>query len=109
MPISEAEFQRQVLQLAKLCGWRRAHFRPGLTQSGRWVTPVQGDGQGFPDLVLVHPGRGLLLFVELKTDKGRETTEQRAWLEALARAGARAETWRPRDWPHIERVLKGEA
>jgi hypothetical protein len=40
--ISEREFTSQVLCLAKLCGWRRAHFRPAMTQSGNWVTAMSG-------------------------------------------------------------------
>jgi hypothetical protein len=49
-PITEAAFLRQVLDLAKLRGWRTAHFRPAQTSRG-WRTAVQGDGAGFPDLV----------------------------------------------------------
>jgi hypothetical protein len=51
--ITEAEFLAQVLQLAKLCGWLTAHFRPAKTAHG-WRTAVQGDGAGWPDLVLLR-------------------------------------------------------
>lgn len=101
-PISEAEFQRQVIQFARLRGWRTAHFRPGLTRAGRWATAVQGDGAGFPDLVLV---RDRVLFAELKVRGRLPTAEQVAWLKALQSAGAEAYLWRETDWPEIEKVL----
>ena len=67
-------------------GWRCAHFRPARTVHG-WRTAVQGDGKGFPDWVLVHD-RGGVVFVELKTSRGKLTPAQEAWGEALIRAGA---------------------
>ena len=94
--MSEKEFQSQIIQLAKLCGWLTHHH-----YDSRRSTP------GFPDLVLVHAKRGLLLFVELKTDTGRVTTEQRYWLDSLLAAGQDARLWRPRDWSAIVTILRG--
>ena len=102
-PITEREFQSQVIQLAKLCGWRVAHFRPARVMvNGKetWRTPCEGDAAGFPDLVLAK--RGLVWFFELKTDSGKVSDEQRAWLDATG-----GSVWRPSDWPLIERFLKG--
>jgi len=67
---------------------------------------------GFPDLVLVHPRRGLILFIELKTDTNYPTTEQRLWLAGLCSAthncpNILVEVWRPRDWTHIVQTLGG--
>lgn len=107
--MNEADFQRAVIQAARTLGWMVAHFRPALTRSGRWATPVQGDGAGFPDLVLVDVrGAGGVLYRELKADAGRLSPGQRAWLDALAKAGADAAVWRPRDWPVIEATLRRE-
>ncbi len=39
--VLESLFQSQVLQLAGLLRWRRAHFRPGLNRRGEWQTAVQ--------------------------------------------------------------------
>ncbi len=103
---TEEEFLRQVIELARVFGWRTAHFRPAMTASGRWVTAVQGNGKGFPDLVLVRGDR--ILFVELKTDVGRLTNEQADWLSALKAAGAAVYLWRPADWEQIVATLKGE-
>ncbi|HZZ80966.1 MAG TPA: hypothetical protein VFE62_20865 [Gemmataceae bacterium] len=99
---TEASFTRTVLQLAKVRGWRCAHFRAALTKKG-WRTPVQGDGAGFPDLILV---KGCwLIAAELKVGKNEPRPEQTAWLEAFASTGAFAYCWRPEDWDEIEAIL----
>jgi hypothetical protein len=95
MSLSEADFQRRVMDTARLAGWMVAHFRPAQTQRGRWVTPMAGD-KGFPDLVLAREGR--LLLAELKTDTGKPTAEQQAWLAEL---GAHGRLWRPRNWEAV--------
>lgn len=101
--MSEAELQRAVIECARALGWRVAHFRPAQTRAGRWVTPVSADGAGFPDLVLAR--NGVVLFVELKTEKGRMSDEQAKWRLALPAMFL----WRPADWVsgHVERVLRG--
>ena len=104
-PLSEAAFTRQVLELARLRGWRTFHVRPARTRKG-WRTPVQGDGTGFPDLVLVRYKTEELLFVELKAEKGKMRVEQLHWTVDLRLAGQRVYVWRPSDWPQIEEVLE---
>jgi hypothetical protein len=97
--VTECKFLAQVLQLAKLYGWKTFHCRPARTANS-WRTPVQGDGKGFPDLVLVKGDR--LLFAELKASKGRTTLEQDDWLAALgAVPGVSVHLWRPEDWGAI--------
>lgn len=100
--IPEAEFTRQVIQYARLHGWRCAHFRPGRTKDG-WRTPVQGDGKGFPDLFLVRNGRAVA--AELKAGRGKLTVEQTQWLAALEASPVETFVWRPEVWAEIERVL----
>jgi hypothetical protein len=95
LPLPERDFQRQVIQLARLYGWPVAHFRPACNGRGGWLTPVAADGAGFPDLVLVHPRRRLIAFAELKSDDGRVRPEQEEWLTALRAAGVSAFLWRP--------------
>lgn len=77
--MTESELQTAIIEAAQLYGWRVAHFRPALTSKG-WRTPVQGDA-GFPDLCLARNGR--VLFLELKSEKGRVTPDQDAWLTDL--------------------------
>ena len=109
----ERAFQAAVIELAQRLGWRVAHFRATRTvdRQGRhrWQTPVDGDGAGFPDLVLARAGR--ILFVELKTDRGRLSPAQAEWRDVLELAAweapgvVRVRVWRPRDWPEIELEL----
>ena len=102
----EAAFQSQVIAYARTLGWRVAHFRPVRTMHAgkvRYMTPVQADGAGFPDLVLVRDGR--LLFIELKTEKGQLTQDQFAWREALLLCGQEYFVFRPSMWAEIERIL----
>jgi len=100
----EKDFQRAVIDLARLTGWRVHHTRPALTRRGRWLTPIQGDA-GFPDLVLVRAGR--VIFAELKRNGARPTPAQREWLEALqACAGVECYLWTPDDWEAIIDALQ---
>lgn len=103
LPISEADFQAAVIDLARVNGWRVVHFRPARTEQG-WRTPVAADGKGFPDLVCC--GRGRVIFVELKSQQGRIRPEQQQWLDSLQAVGAEAYVWRPSDWPHVQEVLQ---
>lgn len=104
-PISEKDFQQQVVALAILHGWMVHHVRPGMSSKGAWMTQVQGHS-GFPDLVLMHPERGVI-FAELKTVKGRVSVNQLDWLRGLDHAGAETYVWRPTDLDYITRRLKG--
>lgn len=101
--LTEDELLRAVIDIAHLHGWRVAHFRPAQTQRGNWVTPVMADGKGFFDLVLV---RNRVLFVELKSQKGRLSPEQRDWADAVAKTGGATRVWRPSDLPEIAEILK---
>ena len=116
--MTEAQFQRSVIELAQLNGWKVAHFRPAQNGKGAWRTPVAADGAGFPDLVLVKDGR--LIFAELKTNTGRVRPEQKSWFDELCMVGLDsagchecggvrifydAVIWRPRDWDDILATL----
>jgi hypothetical protein len=105
-PITEAAFLRQVLDLAKLRGWRTAHFRPAQTSRG-WRTAVQGDGAGFPDLVLLRGGHMIVAEVK-RGPKFKPTAAQCAWLAAFLEIDApnvMVAVWTPDDWAMIERLL----
>jgi hypothetical protein len=94
--ISEDVLLTWVLDVAKATGWRTVHFRPAWTAKG-YRTPVQGDGVGFPDCLLLHPLCGLGMALELKRETGRTTPEQEEWLAAFRRAGWVAMVVRPSD------------
>jgi hypothetical protein len=103
----ENELLKCVVALAKYHGWLCAHFRPALTNKG-WRTPVEADGAGFPDLVLakVRNVFAVVLFVELKSQKGKLSEAQKAWRDILYPTYY---LWRPGDWisGKIEKVLEG--
>ena len=106
--MKEAEFQQQIIDLAHLHGWRCAHFRTVRIQrkdgSVYYATPVQADGEGFPDLVLLKGNR--VIVAEIKSEKGKCSDAQTEWLNAWELAGAEVYVWRPQDWNEIEKRLR---
>jgi hypothetical protein len=91
--VSEKLWQEQVIELATLYRWQHYHA----FDSRRSIA-------GWPDLVLARSPE--LLFVELKTDKGRVTPAQRDWLTLLTACGVETHVWRPRDFDEIHERLK---
>jgi len=92
--VTEAQFLRQVLDLARIYRWMTYH--PALS---KWSE------RGWPDLALVRPPRVIL--AELKTDRGRTTEHQDRWLGALrACPGVETYLWRPADFHAIAATLR---
>jgi len=91
-------------------GWRTAHFRSVRTVradgSIRYMTPVQGDGKGFPDVIAVRDTR--IIVAELKAATGELESPQKEWLEAWRVTPAEVYVWRPVHWftGEIEEVLR---
>ena len=111
LKLTEAEFTRQVIELAKHRGWLVMHQRPARTDKG-WRTAISGHA-GFPDLVMVRGGR--LIFAELKVGKNKLSAAQERWLAELRNAATcsirgtnnvMAVEWRPEDWKDIEYFLE---
>jgi hypothetical protein len=95
VPITEKQFEAQVRQLARLCGWLCYHTWRSIHSPA-----------GFPDLVLLRGQR--LVFAELKTARGRLTAAQQQWLEALRQTPAEVYVWRPDDWDAIVACLNNQ-
>ena len=106
--ITEAAFQQTVIEMARVFGWI-----VGFTYDSRNSEP------GEPDLRLVHPEQHRVIFVELKSEKGRYTKGrwnkagtrwlpgQDEWAEALSACpGVDYYLWRPGDMDQIETVLR---
>lgn len=103
--MKEKDLTKAVIALAKTHGWRVAHFRTAQTKSGNWVTPVQGDGAGFPDLILLRGWRGLA--IELKVGHNKPTARQQSWLNAFQEVGWDAWVLTDKDWPdRMEKILR---
>jgi hypothetical protein len=91
----EAAWLATVRAAARHLGWMDYHVRD-----------ARGSAHGFPDLLLVRPPRCIV--AELKSETGRLTKPQVAWL-ALFAACPHFETfvWRPDDdWDAIQEVLR---
>jgi hypothetical protein len=106
--VTEAAWQEQVTQLAGLCGWRVLHVRKSLGRrnGGRaWQTTT--NVKGWPDLYCWKRGRTLA--VELKSEDGKTSPEQREVLASLSEAGVEVYVWRPSDLEEAKRVLSRRA
>jgi len=102
--MTEAEFQKQVVDLAHLYGWQVHHTRPAVLPGGKWAT--HGIDPGFPDLVIAHPDKGVII-AELKSEKGRISENQMAWAIALgSRPPLKVRFWRPSDLGGIIYLLR---
>lgn len=91
--ISEAEWQRTVVEYAERRGWLTFHDHDS-----------RRDNAGFPDLVLVRRGR--VVFAELKRQRGTMRREQETWLAALVVCAVEVYVWRPSDWDSVEELLR---
>lgn len=90
---SELECEATILQAARAAGWRCHSERPAMNAKGNWSTPIKGDA-GFPDLVLVHQRRRLVVLAELKRWPNDIEPEQIKWREAfLQAAGMTVHLW----------------
>ncbi|MEW9530788.1 hypothetical protein [Microbispora sp. NPDC049125] len=99
--MSEEALDREVRGLLDALGlglWR-VHLPDG---TGGYVP-------GFTDLEIV--GYGTTLYRELKSESGRLSPYQRAFMERLRYNGADVDVWRPRDWysRRIHRELEAVA
>ena len=87
----EKQFQAAVDGYLKVNGWLSYHTHDSRRSQA-----------GFPDICAIHPGRGVLLFAELKMPGNKPSKKQQAWLEALKRFAALhepPERWRPERCP----------
>ena len=90
--MTEAEFQQQIIDTARLLGWRCYH-----------TFDSRRSEAGFPDLVLV---RDRVVHLEVKSETGRLSPEQADWIAAINAAGGTALVVRPSMWEEIVASLK---
>ena len=96
---TEKAFQDIVRGFASLMGWHNIYHTHDSRRSDL----------GFPDLVMVRDA--VVLFVELKTQKGKVRPEQESWGQALVQVEGAApchikyRIWRPSQWDQIVETL----
>lgn len=95
--VTEAAWQRTVVDLFRLHGWRVWHD-----------TVAWRSDPGWPDIVATHRQHGLR-FLELKRENGVLTPAQIAWHADLAAAGHPVHVLRPSDWEGAQELAKGGA
>ena len=90
----EKDWQRRVTDLCTFLGVKWFHSGDSRRDSCR----------GYPDLTLV--GKHETIFVELKSQTGIMSADQREWREALEKTGRKFYLWRPSDWMEVQHVLR---
>ena len=100
--ITEAQWGKTVEDLLDTYGWHWVHFRPGWTEKG-WRTAITGT-KGFPDYVAMRQNR--LVFIELKSEQGKLSDEQRDWQAWLHLTCAEVNVARPSDFDLLQEALK---
>lgn len=90
--LSEADWQRRVIDYAQRSGWWVYHHADSRRASAA----------GLPDLICI---RERVLWLELKTERGRVRPEQHRVIDLLQEAGETALVMRPSDWPDVMRLL----
>lgn len=95
--MTERAWMRQVIDLAQLHGYLVYHTHDSRRSAA-----------GFPDLLMVRRGR--LLAIECKSERGRVTPEQMAWIELLDTVpGVTAMVARPRDFDVVRAVVQARS
>lgn len=92
-PMKEINLHKYVVQLLRMnaaTGLVWAHVPNGEARSPATGAKLKAMGvrPGYADFALVIPGAGRSAFLELKSDKGRTSKEQRAFREDVEAAGA---------------------
>jgi len=112
--ITESELATWLEDLLNVTGWLWCHSRPARTKDS-WRTAITGH-KGWFDYVAVRGAR--LVLIELKSEKGKLSPEQKDWHDAIdlmnrlrLRKGYKnpVEKYlvRPKDRDDIEEVLNG--
>lgn len=88
---SERMVQRAIKTLARAIGFHVTDFSQGYRPGGpRHATTRQTPG--VPDLLLMHPSRQVVLFVECKRPGGRLSKAQREWHQIAEQSGLKVST-----------------
>jgi hypothetical protein len=86
LAVSEAEWMVAVADRLDFYGWTWHDTWPTHRTPGRW-TPEHA-AKGVPDLICLRPPR--VLWLEIKTETGRVSLHQEAWIKGLRQSGQEA-------------------
>lgn len=89
--VTEKAYMQQIIDLARKCGYYCYHCH-----DSRRSMP------GFPDLMIIADR---IIFLEVKTETGKLSPEQRAVIHRLRSAGCLAMVVRPSNWSDVEHML----
>lgn len=91
---TEKQWQARVVKLARLMGWLCYH-----------AYDSRRSESGYPDLTCV--GKGRVVYIELKTERGKLSPAQEVWLERLRGCpGVEVYVFRPSHWYEVQDVLR---
>lgn len=94
--MTERDLQASLIDVAETFGYEVYH-----TYDSR------RSQRGFPDLSMIRPPR--LIFIEVKTEKGRLTRDQELWRDYLERCpGVEYYLCRPSNFDEIIEILRGQ-
>ena len=100
--VSERTWQGQVEYMLDLFHWRWYHLAD-------WRSRLEGPRTtsytaGFPDIIAVRSGE--IIWMELKSQKGSLTKEQKEWIADLQAANQEVHVLRPTDFDWVMSRLK---
>ena len=96
--MSERQLQKNVIELAQVLGYTLVYHTWNSLHSPK----------GWPDLVLCKPSEERIIYIELKSEKGKLTPAQTEWLDGIHACRQETHIFRPSDWisGRIEYVLQ---
>jgi VRR-NUC domain len=92
--MTEKQFEGRLVEIAEAFGWD--HYHPWLSIH----SPT-----GWPDEAFLKPPQ--LIFVEVKSEKGKLTERQEYFIGLLRACGQRVYVWRPSDIAEAMEILSG--
>jgi hypothetical protein len=105
--MKETDIQRQIMEgLAwrKILAWRNNSIGSPVRKNGKIVAYKPMDITGQPDIFAIIPPLGRLFGIEVKTEEGRQSPNQKAFQERMEAEGAIY--CLARSWEDVDKVLR---
>ncbi len=95
--MTEKEYQKRVIDLLHALGYR-VLFIYKVFADGRWRTTIGADGKGYVDVTAWRERDKRRVYIECKSDTGRQSPEQKEWQRFLESMGEEFYLTRPKDY-----------